>query len=623
MFTVSIREKGGDLQTRHFDKQEVSIGRIQGNDIVLPKGNISKRHARIVNRDNGFVVVDLRSTNGTYVNGHKITSPMVVTENDKLYVGDYVLQVHLELPETVEAPPPAANSADLDSTRALDVAVIAGKGGQQAHAMEETAAALHSLPTPAPARVEPAVMPLAAAAPTVQPQAPQAIAAGNPAWSPHQPSAAPMAASGTSKAADIPSPAPVATPRTLAPPPEPVTLAIDPPKNEPAAGYPTAAAQAALPDVTAFERYILALELLEDRARDTVFRGKDIDNIDFERQWVELESAVLSLVESAKRSGEIAQSLDSASLTTDILYEVTALGPVEYFLGDDDVSEVHVNAFNQIFVKRGSAASMVWKSYSSPRAMENCVERLAKVAGYADGSGNRPAAFRGRLDNATHFQVARRDATLGSPAITFIKPYLVAPSIDELARRGAITDDMRRLLLTWIQRDRYNLIVAGPNHHARQAVMGSLLSASGESERIAIVDRAPALAISHANVVRVDGYRPDALQIADSLGTDRLAAAELSADHAEEFLRLLATSRDGCFTCMFARSPHDLGRRLSSIVGKNSSHPTNLLLSAIQGIVFVTTDSQGAPYVTHVGELQKDEDGTLGMMERYRREGHP
>ncbi|NUN15722.1 MAG: Flp pilus assembly complex ATPase component TadA [Myxococcales bacterium] len=621
MFTVSIREKGGDLQTRHFDKQEVSIGRIQGNDIVLPKGNISKRHARIVNRDNGFVVVDLRSTNGTYVNGHKITSPMVVTENDKLYVGDYVLQVHLELPETVEAPPPASNNADLDSTRALDVGVIAGKVAPQPQAMDETAAALHSLPTPAPARVEPAVAAVATAAPAAQPQTSQPISGANSTWATGQPDPAKAVATGSVKPVAIQPQTPAAAPRTLAPPPEPVTVAIEPPKNDASVGFPTAAVHAAAQDVSAFERYILALELLEDRARDTVFRGKDIDNIDFERQWVELESAVLSLVESAKRSGEIAASLDSATLTTDILYEITALGPVEYYLGDDEVSEVYVNSFNQIFVKRGNTTSMVWKSYSSPRAMENCVDRLAKAAGHTDG--NRPAAFRGRLDNATHFQVARKEATLGSPAITFVKPYLLASSMDEMLRLGTITDDMRRLLLTWIQRERYNLLIAGPNHHGRQAVLGALLSAVGESERIAIIDRAAALAISHANVVRIDGYRSDSVQIADSLGTDRLVAAELAADHAESYLRLLATNRDGCFASMFARSPHDLGARLSSIIGSSSSNPTNLLLSAIQGIVFVTTDNHGTPHVTHVGELQKDEDGTLGITERYRREGHP
>src|SRR5687768_8712061 len=91
MFTVVITEKGGAQRRMEFDKNEVTIGRVQGNDIILPKGNVSKRHSRIVLKDNRFIVVDLKSTNGTYVNGRKITSPLVVKAGDKIYIGDFIL----------------------------------------------------------------------------------------------------------------------------------------------------------------------------------------------------------------------------------------------------------------------------------------------------------------------------------------------------------------------------------------------------------------------------------------------------------------------------------------------------------------------------------------------------
>jgi pilus assembly protein CpaF len=91
MFTVVITEKEGNERRLTFTEPEVTIGRVPGNDVVLPKGNVSKRHSRIVLKDNRFIVVDLKSTNGTYVNGRKITSPLVVKEGDKIYVGDFVL----------------------------------------------------------------------------------------------------------------------------------------------------------------------------------------------------------------------------------------------------------------------------------------------------------------------------------------------------------------------------------------------------------------------------------------------------------------------------------------------------------------------------------------------------
>jgi pilus assembly protein CpaF len=93
MFGIIIQEKGGEQRRMVFNKPEVTIGRVQGNDIVLPKGNVSKRHARIVLKDGKFIIVDLKSTNGTYVNGRKITSPLVVKESDKIYIGDFIVGV--------------------------------------------------------------------------------------------------------------------------------------------------------------------------------------------------------------------------------------------------------------------------------------------------------------------------------------------------------------------------------------------------------------------------------------------------------------------------------------------------------------------------------------------------
>src|SRR5262249_37360607 len=93
MFAIIITEKGGEQRRMVFDKPEVTIGRVQGNDIVLPKGNVSKRHARIVLKDGKFIIVDLKSTNGTYVNGRKITSPLVIKETDKIYIGDFIMGV--------------------------------------------------------------------------------------------------------------------------------------------------------------------------------------------------------------------------------------------------------------------------------------------------------------------------------------------------------------------------------------------------------------------------------------------------------------------------------------------------------------------------------------------------
>ena len=101
-FSVILTEKGGPTQRLDFECEEITIGRVDENDICLPKGNISKKHTRIVVKDGKIIVLDLKSTNGTYVNGRKLAGPQVISAADKVYIGDFILNVEppdLELPQ--------------------------------------------------------------------------------------------------------------------------------------------------------------------------------------------------------------------------------------------------------------------------------------------------------------------------------------------------------------------------------------------------------------------------------------------------------------------------------------------------------------------------------------------
>src|SRR5688572_9981163 len=66
---------------------------------MLPKGNVSKRHARVLFRDGRFIVTDLNSTNGTYVNRRRINQATIVREGDRIYIGDFVLRVEVPADE--------------------------------------------------------------------------------------------------------------------------------------------------------------------------------------------------------------------------------------------------------------------------------------------------------------------------------------------------------------------------------------------------------------------------------------------------------------------------------------------------------------------------------------------
>ena len=108
-FTLLVSEKGGAERRQTFRGDEITLGRVQGNDLVLPKGNVSKRHARILYREGRFIVADLNSTNGTYVNRRRIAQATIIRDDDRVYVGDFIIRVvpsHSSEQESDEMGPP-------------------------------------------------------------------------------------------------------------------------------------------------------------------------------------------------------------------------------------------------------------------------------------------------------------------------------------------------------------------------------------------------------------------------------------------------------------------------------------------------------------------------------------
>lgn len=95
--------------------REACIGRTQANDICLPLGSLSKRHTRVVGRAGRYIVVDLKSTNGTYLNGKRIQTPQLLNDGDVLYIGDAKLRFETDgkppaLPAAPALPAPLPRS---------------------------------------------------------------------------------------------------------------------------------------------------------------------------------------------------------------------------------------------------------------------------------------------------------------------------------------------------------------------------------------------------------------------------------------------------------------------------------------------------------------------------------
>lgn len=89
-FQFIMREGPSPGKVFTLSRGEISIGRDTSNDIVINVAEVSRKHARLILKGGGYVLEDLGSTNGTFVNGQRIIAPHVLRPGDVIMLGDAV-----------------------------------------------------------------------------------------------------------------------------------------------------------------------------------------------------------------------------------------------------------------------------------------------------------------------------------------------------------------------------------------------------------------------------------------------------------------------------------------------------------------------------------------------------
>jgi ABC transport system ATP-binding/permease protein len=113
MWRMVIESEVGHRTDLVLKREEYVIGRAEGSQVRLTEQNVSRRHSRLVRRGTSFVVEDLQSYNGTFVNAQPVGDGVLLQHGDLIQIGDYLLLVQHEATEPPVLPREAARSSPL------------------------------------------------------------------------------------------------------------------------------------------------------------------------------------------------------------------------------------------------------------------------------------------------------------------------------------------------------------------------------------------------------------------------------------------------------------------------------------------------------------------------------
>jgi pilus assembly protein CpaF len=562
MFAIIISEKGGAERKESFDKNEINVGRVQGNDLTLPKGNVSKHHARLLYRDGRFIVTDLKSTNGTYVNGRKIAQATIVREGDKIYIGDFVLRLDTA---ATSAEAPAAEGSSNDEGRAMartgpnpgPVAAVAtragGSGVPQARALPTNApdapsypperegedgsetAAHQAIPkAPAAPRIPTAVSPPAGMQPSPSQRLSQAPTRG-------------------------------LTSASNAPPPvarNQIPLSVPPP-----AAISSPAARVPARETPAQAGRRLALVTLVDRVNDaTDLSQMKASPVVDDALSHRVDRTVREQATAMKDEGEVPEGTDLDQLVRDAIRELVGLGPIGPLLEDDEVTEIHCLRYDHVLATRGGVVSPADSSFTSEEAMVRVLYRIVHQTGEPHREGEN--TLERRLSRGAHM-IALLPPASSSHALVIRKKRRLDMSLEDFVRLGGLSRAMATFLDNCMAA-RANILVCGSNSGTVAAFVAALASASPPGDRVAVLQEVEEFAVPHAHLVSLGlpdtrARGEDAVRAAAKMRPDRMIVGSLAANVAAATLEVIAEGAEGVLAATAAPS---LRQGLSRLVAQ-------------------------------------------------------
>ncbi len=631
MVTMTITEKGGKAATREFDKPEITIGRIQGNDIVLPKSNISKRHARIIQNGDGFVIIDSKSTNGTYINGKRIDAPYDLQAGDKIFVGDFTIEIELDESDD-DASVSSARDRDEDEDDLDEEEAPPPKRREErrdAKARDDSSSRAEAPKTKGKDKDKDKDKQRDDVLPDEDWDANEGLDADwADDWDASQSKAKPAAREESRR---LEKPKRREESAIEEKPKKREEPKVAPKREEPrregaSPAKPTRRDRETSSAGVMGDDASQALRVVHERLlRSLDLRRLGVESMDEEELRTRTRTSVEEIVSSMQEAGELPPSVEPRTLIDDVLDEALGLGPLEDLLHDESVNEIMVNGSSHIYVERDGKIARVDRGFSSDQAVLGVIERIVAPLGRRiDESSPMVDA---RLKNGSRVNAIIPPLALNGPTLTIRKFTKEPLLIDDLVAFGTLTAAMASFLETCV-RARKNVVISGGTGSGKTTTLNVLSAFIPEGERIVTIEDAAELKLE-GHVVRLEA-RPaniegrgavtirDLVRNALRMFPQRIIVGDCRGGEALDMLQAMNTGHEGALTTIHANSPRDALSRLETMVLMSGMDlPVRAIREQIASSVDIIVQqarlSDGSRRVTHISEVTGMESDVISM----------
>ena len=318
------------------------------------------------------------------------------------------------------------------------------------------------------------------------------------------------------------------------------------------------------------------------------------------------------------------------ALVSQVLDEIFGLGPLEPLIQDQEISDILVNTYKQIFIERHGKLEKTDVRFQDDRHLLQVIDRIVSSVGRRiDDSSPMVDA---RLPDGSRVNAIIKPLALDGPHLSIRKFRRDALLAADLVRYESASEQMVELL-SGIVKARLNVIVSGGTGAGKTTLLNIMSSFIPLTERIVTIEDSAELQLRQPHVVRLEtrpaniegqGEVPQRHLLINALRMrpDRIIMGECRGGEAVDMLQAMNTGHDGSLTTIHSNSPRDCLSRLETMIAMSSLDlperaMRQQIASAVNVVIQVSRLGDGSRKIMQIAEIVGMEGDVITMQDIF------
>ena len=320
-----------------------------------------------------------------------------------------------------------------------------------------------------------------------------------------------------------------------------------------------------------------------------------------------------------------------ADFVSEILDEMTGLGPLEPLLKDPTISDILINGHECVYVERRGILERLPVRFKDEQHLLRIINKIVAAVGRRVDESH--PLCDARLQDGSRVNVAVRPIGVDGPLVSIRKFSKKPLSLDRLVEVGALKPVMAEVLAAAV-RARITTIISGGTGSGKTTMLNALSAFISEKERLITIEDAAELQLQQPHVGRMETRPPnlegkgeirqrELVKNALRMRPDRIILGECRGEEAFDMLQAMNTGHEGSMATIHANTPRDAITRLEQMIGMAGLPMTvasirGQIANAVQLVVQLARQSDGKRKVTSIAEVTGLEGDIIQMQEIYK-----